>query len=230
MSFRPSDVISRVRFLLADDFTTERFSDADMLVMVKDALDQIVLRTPMANAKVGELTLPAGNFFTVADVQDAADTSREITAVFEIIADNTLGSTQAIRTYDRPMLDAQLADWYGSVEYLAGDTVLPTSGDTHAKNSTRVRYYMPEDTRSFFVYPAAGADHKVIAKYAVIHDALADVDADIEYSLQYLSPVADYVASRLLLRDAESAPALSQLASGYMQSFTEQITKIAGVA
>lgn len=223
MSFAVSDVLTRVRFELADDFTTQRFSDAKLIPFVNDALDEILVRFPKAYERVGTLTLNREALVcNVGDFVDA-DSSAAVLRVFDFLADADAG--QMVKEMPLGAFEAQVPDWHGDVDLVlsAPDTGVTDNG----LQSTAVRYCVPLSDESFVLFPKPTAGKQFSARFTPQPATLTDAADIIDFKRLYLSIVVDYVCYRVLLRDAESSPQLLTMSGGYMTSFDSRIAKLA---
>lgn len=191
-----SDILGRVRPVLLDtDSSAYRWSDADLLAYINDAVRLILVHRPDASTLTVSATLVAGSRQNLH-----TDYEKLIDVVCNRNADGSNG--RAITLIEQSTLDAFDPAW--------------RSGAT----KSIIKHFMldPRNSREFEVYPPAVASTEIYIRASAVPTQVTVVGGTLPLRDVYMEPVVNFVLYKAYTRDSEFAQN-SQLAAGYVSTF-----------
>ncbi len=186
-------IIDRATVLL-QDVTNVRWPRAELLDWTNEAQQYIVTVKPGANAKVTNVTLPAGSYQTLpSDGASLLDVPR-----------NTTG--RAVRLITREILDAQLPTWHAATQ------------------SNTVTHYVYDSNvpTSFYVYPPSNGSASVQVMYAATPTVMVTENDTISLNDFYAPAMVNYVVFRAYSKDTDYTSNANAAAS-YYQIFKDSL-------
>lgn len=198
MALPVADVLTRTDDLLLDAGRT-RWTLAERIRWMNEAMGAILTRKPNAFAKVRTIALAAG---TRQEIE--GDTLLDVVRNM-----GTNGTTpgKAIRRTDRQLLDDSDPDWHTS------------------KPKAVVKHYTFDDRapKVFYTYPPAVAGAQVETLQAVLPTPIAETAStgSLDVGAEYLEAVVNYVCYRCHTKDSEYA--VSAMAVAFYQAFESSL-------
>lgn len=199
-----SDVLTRARSVLQDE-TPVRWSDAELLRWLSDAMREVAVMVPECYVVTSNLKILANKLR-----QDLPATA---TRLFDVtrnmgVAGTTPGSV--IRLIDRAVLDSMDPDW-------------PTN------TGSPVEHYLYDYKQplKFMVYPLQSADTYVEIVHGDVPPPVVALGDTIPVSDIYASALLDGVLFRAYSKDAEVGN--MQAATAYKKLFDERLTQLVTV-
>lgn len=195
------DIIRRAERILFDD-TNVRWTEAELLDYINDAMRQVVMFRPDSNAKNEAVQLVTGTKQTIP-----ASGIRLLRVVRNMGGGSTPG--KAIREISRLTLDAEIDGWHEA-----------------ANHGSIVRHYVFDDVdpRTFYVYPglATGITAYVEIIYSANPTTVDDAADPLDLKDQYINPVLDWVLYRAYTKDTDYAGNMNR-AAAHLQSFANEL-------
>lgn len=188
MTIPVQQIIDRVTDLLLDKDRADdqaRWSDGELLRWINDSRMSIVTRRPQASAVVASVPLVAGTLQTVPD-----NAVSFIDAIRNMGMDGATAG-RAIRRIDRQNLDDDDLYWH------------------KATKKAEISQFTFDDRipKRFYVYPPAVAGTHIEISYADNPAEVAALTDDLDFSLEYMDAVVNYVCYRAKSKDSEYANA-----------------------
>lgn len=196
------DIIDRVTDLLLDkdrDDADARWTDAELLRWINDSRMAILVRRPVACAKVVNFTLVAGTYQSIPS---------DGTQLLDVIRNMGVGGAtpgRAIRRTDRQNIDDHDPYWHAAAQ------------------SAEISQFTYDDRtpKNFFVTPPAIVNTQVLATYAAIPAAVTATSDDLDIALEYIDSVVNYVCFRAKSKDSEYANAAE--AAAFYSAFNDTL-------
>jgi hypothetical protein len=196
------DIITRCGRILLDTANT-RWPVAELIDYINDAMQQIVLFRPDANAKNENMPLVTGTKQVIP-----AGGIRLLRVTRNMGANGTTPGS-AIREVSRLALDAELDDWHSANNY-----------------GTSVKHYVFDDVdpSTFYVYPGlqAGQNAFIEIIYSANPAKATTSGSTLALKDQYINPIVDWVLYRAYSKDADFAGNLNR-AHAHLQSFANEL-------
>lgn len=196
MTVLASEIITRVREILADEADVQRWTDAELLRHLSDGQRTIASMFPDAATKVASMQLAEGTRQTIP-----ADGER-LLSVYRNMGTDGLTPGRAIRLVKRELLDDQNPMW-------------------HADSKVTVVYnytFDPADEEAFFVYPPSNGNGYVEINYCYNPPEVDALTDEIEVSDIYQTPLVDFVLYKAMQKDSDFAAGM-QRATAHLQAF-----------
>lgn len=192
-----SDILGRVRPVLLDtDSSAYRWSDADLLTYINDAVRLILVHRPDASTLTVSATLVAGSRQTLN-----TDYEKLVDVVCNKNADGSNG--RAVTLIEQSTLDAFDPSWRSGT----------------AKSVVKHFMIDPRNSREFEVYPPATAGAQIYIRASAVPTQVTAAGNTIPIRDVYMEPVVNFVLYKAYTRDAEFAQN-AQLAAGYASTFS----------
>lgn len=196
MTILASDVISRARNQLVDVDTVQRWTDAEFLQHISDALRTISIMDPSTVAKVAVVKLLAGTR------QKLPADGNALLSITRNMGLDGLTPARVIRVIRRDIIDDQNANWHTDPQV------------TNVYNYV----YDPLDAKAFYVYPPSNGVGYIEINYQYTPPELSTTTAIITLPDAYLVAITDYVLMRAHQKDGDFAAGREKSAM-YMSAF-----------
>jgi hypothetical protein len=195
MAVVASSIINRARTQLADNGSTYRWADSELLNWLSDGQRAIVALDPVATQTVTGVTLVAGTR------QSLPSGAHKLIHIYRnLSAGGTPG--KACTYVPLSLLDTQYPDWHT---------------DT-AVSAVRHWTYDENDPVGFYVYPRNDGSGRVELNYSTMPTDLPSTSSNISVRDIYQTALLDYVMFRAHSKDSDFAAGQS-LAAGYLTAF-----------
>lgn len=196
MAVVASSIINRARTQLADNGSTARWSDTELLNWLSDGQRAIVAADPVATQSVTGVSLVAGTR------QSLPAGAHKLIHIYRNLSVAGVAG-KACSYVPLSLLDTQYPTWHS-------DTAV--AGVTHWT-------YDENDPVAFYVYPRNDGTGRLEVNYSIMPSDLASTSSPIAVRDIYQTALLDYVMFRAHSKDSDYAAGQS-LAAGYLQSFT----------
>ncbi len=202
MALTVQDILTDARAILIDPVAV-RWTDAELILWLNDAMRQCVLIKPDCNPITEEFVCVAGykqSFSTLA---------LDLVLLLDVVANtSTGGGTETAVTFiKRNVLDTEDPTWRSVTE------------------TTEIQHYM-YNTRQrdiFYVYPPATVGSTLELVYAAVPTAVTVVGDTVPLQDIYGPSLVNYVVWRAFSKDSDFAGNM-QLAGGYYSAFVQGLT------
>lgn len=215
MAITAAEIFTRAASVLQDD-THARWPLKEMVRWLNDAMREVVLQKPNANARTVIMALQAGTYQTISNTD---------LALLRVIR-NTKSSNstvraggRAIRVINREILDSQHPDWHDTDITPPADVVKHAAFDIA---DPRVFYVYPPNTGDGFVEISVSSAPAVIALGSPDPEDIDEYNSEISLPDIYANAILDYVLYRAYLKDAQFA-GNSQRAAAHYQQFANSL-------
>lgn len=200
MTIPVQDIIDRVTDLLLDKDRPDdqaRWTDAELIRWLNDSRMAILTRRPAACSKTVVQALVAGSL-------QALPTDGVM--LLDVVRNMGVGGAtpgRSIRRTDRQNIDDTDPYWH------------------KARQSAEISQFTYDDRapREYFVYPPATAGTQIQLVHAAIPAAISAATDSLDFGLEYMDAVVNYVCYRAKSKDSEYANAAE--AAGFYAAFND---------
>lgn len=196
MTILVSSIIARARNQVVDNDTVQRWTDAEFMQHISDAMRTISTIDPSTSNKVVSVKLVIGTRQKLP-----ADGNMLLTVTRNMGIDG-LTPGRAIRVIRRDIIDDQNSNWHTDASVLAVYNYI----------------YDPLDAKAFSVYPPSNGQGYIEINYQYTPGEIVTVNDPIPLPDAYSVAITDYVLMRAHQKDADFA-AGREKADMYMASF-----------
>lgn len=210
MAVTAAEIFIRAASILQDD-THVRWPLKEMVRWLNDAMREVVLQAPNANARTVIMALQAGTYQTISNTD---------LALLRVVR-NTKSSNstvraggRAIRVINREILDSQHPDWHDT------DITPPTDIVKHATfdiADPKVFYVYPPNTGNGFVEISVSSEPTAIPLGSPDPEDIDAYNSAISLPDIYANAILDYVVYRAYMKDAQFAGSSPRGAAHYQQ-------------
>lgn len=197
MAVAASEIIDRVRALLVDEDTTQRWTDEELLRHLSDGQRTIAAMNSDWATKVAVMQLAVG---TRQSLPADGLTLLGVTRNMGLTPGNTPG--RAVRLTRREILDDQEPNWHAATKVTAIYNYI----------------YDPLDATAFFVYPPSNGNGFIEINYTFNPPEITALTDEISLQDILQTPLMDYVMFRAHMKDSDWAGGMNT-AQFYLQAF-----------
>lgn len=196
MAVTAQSILTKVRDLIVDTGTTQRWSDDELLLYLSDGQRTVVAMDPSSSSTTTVFTLATGT------KQTLPATAHMLLSIVRNMAVDGVTPGKVVRVVSKELLDNFNLNWH------------------NATAAAVVQNYVfdPQERTQFYVYPPNTGAGKVELRYAVMPAELTNPSDELGLPDIYQTPLTDYVMFRAHQKDSDFA-AGQQVASAYLQLF-----------